>query len=154
MRREISEGAVEDWEALAADGPVDEGAADLTCRPRQVHRTAACPGLRGQARRVLHVAPRGAVMRARLVETDDTAGAVASHVFLLGVCRSLPGSARENGAPDNTNASGPENLTSRRQRPEKMRRRSRSRAYFVQITTAPHLASEPENSAGSDAAPR
>lgn len=92
-------------------------------------------------------------MRARLVETDDTAGAVASHVSLLGVGRSLPGSARENGAPDNTNASGPKNLTSRRQRPEKMRRRSRSRAYFVQMTTAPQRLSKPENSAESAAAP-
>ena len=37
----------------------------------------------------------GAVVRERLVETDDTAAAVASHVSLLWVCRSLPKSARE-----------------------------------------------------------
>ena len=59
--------------------PVDEGAADVTCRPRRVHRTAACPGLREQARRVLHVAPGGAVIRVRLVETDDTAAAYFVH---------------------------------------------------------------------------
>ena len=56
---------------------------------------AACPGSSEQARRVLRVAPPGAVVRVRLVETDDTAGAVASHVSLLWVCRSLPGSAEK-----------------------------------------------------------
>lgn len=89
----------------------------------------------------------------RLVETDDAAAAVASHVSPLGF-PFVTEERRGNGAPDNTNASGPKNLTSRRQPPEKTLRRSRSRAYFVQITMAPHLASEPENSAGSDAAPR